>query len=107
MSENSAAGSAKAYTVVQLTIAFASLEEVQAREPGLLAEHLESSERLHEAGDLLMAGAFLEPAEHLETMVVLRSPDAARRFVDGDPFVRAGYALDVRTRAWANMFAPR
>ena len=92
------------YTVVQLTLAFASLDEVQAREPRLLAEHLEKSKRLHEDGDLLMAGAFLDPAEQLETMAVLRTVDAARRFVDGDPFVHAGYALNVRTRPWANMF---
>jgi uncharacterized protein YciI len=102
------AGTEPVYYVVEMTVPYASLAEVQAEAPEALAEHIERSAELHRAGDLLMAGAFLEPdAEdgHLRTMAVCRSRAAAERFVAGDPFVRNGTVLTHRVRAWANMFA--
>jgi uncharacterized protein YciI len=63
---------------------------------------------LPHAGDVLMAGAFLQPDPqdgYLRTMAVCRSQQAAERFVAGDPFVRNGTVLTHRIRAWANMFA--
>jgi uncharacterized protein YciI len=92
------------YTVVQLSIAFASLDEVRAQHPDLLAQHLDNARRMHATGDLVMAGAILEQSDHIETMAVLLSEDAAKRFIDDDPFVSAGFATDVRVRLWANMF---
>src|SRR4051812_13844001 len=96
------------YYVVEMTVPYASLAEVQAAAPQALAEHIRRSAGLHRAGDVLMAGAFLEPdAEdgHLRTMAVCRTRAAAENFVTGDPFVRNGTVLAHRIRAWANMFA--
>ena len=95
------------YTVVQLVLEFTSLDDARARQPQLLAEHLRNSRAMHENGELVMAGAFLEPGDRIETMAVLLSPDAARRFLDADPFVRAGFATEIRVRQWADMFFRR
>jgi uncharacterized protein YciI len=96
------------YHVAFLTTMFDSLDEVRAGAPEALAQHLERSQRLHEAGRLLMAGAFLEPAAGpISTMAVLVSREAAEDFVDGDPFVQMGKVSRWEIREWANMLRPR
>jgi uncharacterized protein len=98
----------RVYYVVEMTVPYTSLAEVQAQAPEALAEHIKRSTELHHAGDVLMAGAFLEPDPqdgYLRTMAVCRGQEAAERFVAGDPFVRNGTVLTHRIRAWANMFA--
>ena len=98
----------RVYYVVELTVPFTSLAEVQERAPEALAEHRARSMELHHEGEVLMAGAFLQPdAEHgyLQTMAICPSQEAAERFVAGDPFVRNGQVLSHRIRPWANMFA--
>jgi uncharacterized protein YciI len=101
-------GTERVYYVVEMTVPFRSLDEVRERAPGTLAEHVARSARLHDDGEVLLAGAFLEPDPsdgHLRTMAVCRSEQAAERFVAGDPFVRDGTVVEHRIRAWANMFA--
>lgn len=95
----------RAFFVVELTLAFPDLDTVKATEPELLAAHLDNSARQHAAGELLMAGLFLDATGTLESMSVLASEDAAHRFLESDPFLRAGYATSSRVRPWANMFA--
>jgi uncharacterized protein YciI len=100
----------RVYYVVEMTLSYTSLAEVQAHAPEALAEHLTRSMELHQLGDVLMAGAFLQPEPEdgtLRTMAICRSQDVAERFVAGDPFVRNGSVLQQRIRPWANMFAPR
>lgn len=96
------------YYVVEMTVAFTSLAHVQQQAPAALADHLARSRALHDEGAVLMAGAFLEPEpddEHMRTMAICVSRDAAERFVAGDPFVRSGHVPAHRIRPWANMFA--
>ncbi len=98
----------RVYHVVEMTVPYTSIAEAQARAPEALAEHIARSTELHDAGDVLMAGAFLQPDPsdgYLRTMAICRSQEAAERFVAGDPFVRDGTVLSHRIRAWANMFA--
>ena len=100
----------RVYYVVEMTLPYTSLAEVQTHAPAALAEHLARSMELHQVGDVLMAGAFLQPEPedgYLRTMAVCRSQEAAERFAAGDPFVRNGSVLQQRIRPWANMFAPR
>lgn len=92
------------YYVVELTIAFPSLEAVRAAEPELLARHLQNAARQHATGHLLMAGLFLDGSGSLESMTIVDGEEAARRFLDTDPFVAAGYVEASRVRPWANMF---
>jgi uncharacterized protein YciI len=98
----------RVYYVVDMTVPYTSLAQAQQQAPEALAEHVNRSAELHRAGEVLMAGAFLEPDPtdgYLRTMAVCRSQEAADRFVAGDPFVRNGTVLMHRVRAWANMFA--
>ncbi|HKS99134.1 MAG TPA: YciI family protein [Rugosimonospora sp.] len=94
--------------VVEMTVGFTSLAQAREQAPQELAEHLRRSTQLHERGEVLLAGAFLAPEpgdEHLHTMAICTSQDAADRFVAGDPFVRSGHVTGHRIRPWANMFA--
>jgi len=96
------------FYVVEMTVPYASLAEAREKAPEALAEHVARTTELYRAGDVLMAGAFLEPDPedgYLRTMAVCRSQQAADEFVAGDPFVRAGTVLAHRIRPWANMFA--
>jgi len=105
---NSESLAERVYYVVEMTVPYTSLAEAQSHAPDALAEHIRRSADLHGAGDVLMAGAFLQPDPqdgYLRTMAVCRSQEAAERFVEGDPFVRNGTVVAHRIRAWANMFA--
>jgi len=73
----------RVYYVVEMTLPYTSLAEVQTHAPAALAEHLARSMELHQVGDVLMAGAFLQPEPedgYLRTMAVCRSQEAAERF---------------------------
>jgi uncharacterized protein YciI len=69
-------------------------------------KHLNRSKELHEAGQLVMAGAFLDHAgQPLRTMAILVSKEAADNYIAGDPFVQIGMVSSSEIREWANMFA--
>jgi uncharacterized protein YciI len=98
------------YYVLEMTVPFSSLADVQRKAADALTAHVAQATELHEQGEVLMAGAFLQPdpaTGYLRTMAICRSREAAERFVERDPFVRSGQVLEHRIRAWANMFARR
>jgi uncharacterized protein YciI len=95
------------YFVALLQTALSSLDEVRQTAPDALSEHLQRSRQLHAEGKLLMAGAFLEPADGpISTMAILPSREAAEAFVEGDPFVRLGLVESSEIREWANILRP-
>jgi uncharacterized protein YciI len=62
------------------------------------------SNRLHKQGILLMAEAFLKnEGEHVSTMRVFPSREAAEEFADGDPFVLNGMVSEWHIRESANI----
>lgn len=94
------------FFVVFMTTRFSSFADVQGEAPEQLAEHVRTSKQLHERGQLIMAGAFLDrPDEPLRTMGVLRTAEDATRYAENDPFVRAGFVEEWHIRQWANIFA--
>jgi uncharacterized protein YciI len=94
------------YHVVFCTLGYSSFEEARVEAPDEISAHIRRSWELHEAGTLLMAGAFLdETDEPLSTMAVALSREAAEEYVKGDPFHLNGMMGDWRLREWANMFA--
>ena len=93
------------YYVVFMTTKFQSMAEVQGAAPAELAAHLARSKQLHEAGVLLMAGAFLDhPNQPVQTMGVLVSREAAEEYARQDPVLAAGMVSDHTIREWTNMF---
>jgi uncharacterized protein YciI len=88
-----------------MTTTFASLDEVRQQAGTLMAEHLETSRRLHADGVLVMAGAFVDhPDEPVATMGILISREAAEDYARNDPFVRLGKVTSWTIREWANIF---
>lgn len=87
------------YYVVQFQTSYRSLEEAMGSDPELIAAHVAHSNQMHDRGELLMAGAFLdEPGQDLQTMAVTTTRQAADAFVIGDPFVTAGKIVEQRVR---------
>ena len=95
------------YYVVFIETAFDSIQDAATRAPAELARHREHSGRMHERGEVLMAGAFIEDTGPLSTMAVCRTREAADAFIAGDPFVQGGLVRSTRVRAWADMFGGR
>ena len=94
-----------AYYVVQMTTRFSSLLDARGSHGEAMAAHMARSRELHAQGVLVMAGAFLEPADGpVRTMGVLTSREAAEDYARNDPFVVAGLVEEYTVRQWANMF---
>ena len=94
------------YFVVQCSLRYSSFEEAKAKAPQEIAAHIQRSKELHEKGELVMSGAFLDNTdEPLSTMGVLPSREAAEEYVKGDPFYIKGMMSRWSIREWANMFA--
>lgn len=64
------------------------------------AEHLQLAREAHERGELLLAGAFAEPAD--QALLVFRSTDSsvAENFAKNDPYVLNGLVKQWRVRPW-------
>jgi len=64
------------------------------------AEHLQLAREAHERGELLLAGAFAEPAD--QALLVFRStdPSVAENFAKNDPYVLNGLVKQWRVRPW-------
>ena len=63
-------------------------------------EHLRLAREAYERGELLLAGAFADPADR--ALLVFRTPDrrAVEEFVQKDPYVRAGLVKRWEIRPW-------
>jgi uncharacterized protein len=63
-------------------------------------EHLGLARAAHERGELVLAGAFSEPAD--AALLVFRCNDksVAESFAKSDPYVRHGLVTEWRVRPW-------
>jgi uncharacterized protein len=63
-------------------------------------EHLRLATESHARGELVLGGAFAEPAD--QAMLVFRAEDSAivERFVKADPYVTNGIVTRWRIRPW-------
>lgn len=64
-------------------------------------EHLNLLRELHKSGDLLLAGAFAEPADG--AALVFRNEKAAENLVNIDPYVRNGLVTKSKIRKWTTV----
>jgi hypothetical protein len=72
---------------------------LEKREPFRRA-HLEHIRASHGRGDLVMAGAFTEPADGAALVFRGASPAAAEAFAKADPYVTNGVVTKWRVRKW-------
>lgn len=64
-------------------------------------EHLARAAEAHERGELLLAGAFAEPADAALFVFKGDSPAAAEAFARADPYVLHGLVTAWRVRPWS------
>ena len=64
-------------------------------------EHLRLAREAHRRGELLLAGAFTEPADR--ALLVFRAADrsVAEEFARNDPYVNRGLVIRWEVRPWA------
>ena len=108
MTDSPTSSSARVYYVVEMTVRYTSLPQAMEQAPEALAEHRARARRMHDAGQVIMAGAFLHPDSEggpLRTMAICSTREVAEDFVAGDPFVIRGEVATHSIREWANMFS--
>ena len=70
------------------------------RRAGFREEHLALARAAHQRGELVMAGAFSEPADGALLVWATGDEEVVRRFVEQDPYVREGLVTRWWTRPW-------
>lgn len=66
-------------------------------------EHLKLAWQAHARGELVLAGAFAEPADGAVAMFKADSIDVAKRFASADPYVLAGLVTHWQVRPWTTV----
>jgi hypothetical protein len=67
------------------------------------AEHLRLAWEAHARGELVLAGAFADPADGAVLLFSGDSPDAAKRFAAADPYVSNGLISQWWVRTWTTV----
>lgn len=70
------------------------------RRGALRANHLKLAWEAQERGELVLGGAFDEPADGGALLFKCDSPDVPDRFAKADPYVRQGLVTAWRIRRW-------
>ena len=63
-------------------------------------EHLGLATAAHERGELLLAGAFADPADGATLLFKGDSASVAEEFARNDPYVKNGLVTNWRVRSW-------
>ena len=63
-------------------------------------DHLARAWQAQERGELVLAGAFSDPADTVLFVFESTSPDVAERFAREDPYVQNGLVAAWRVRPW-------
>lgn len=66
-------------------------------------EHLALARAAARRGELVLAGAFVEPVDGAALLFQGENGDAARAFAEADPYVRAGLVTSWRVRPWTTV----
>jgi uncharacterized protein YciI len=72
---------------------------VEKRKP-LREAHLDSARKAFERGELVLGGAFADPADGAALVFKGEDPSVAERFAGSDPYVVNGLVKNWRVRAW-------
>jgi len=76
------------------------VEDYLSRRGPLREQRLALAEQARSRGEILLAGAFSDPAD--KALLIFRSPDksAPESFAKNDPYVKHGLVRDWEVRAW-------
>lgn len=83
-----------------LALQYDFVDDYLERRAAFRDDHLALARAAHESGELLLAGAFTDPAD--AGLLVWATDDRAvvERFVEQDPYVTNGLVLRWRIRSW-------
>lgn len=76
------------------------------RRTSVRAAHMEHVKPFLERGELVLGGAFADPADG--AVILFRSDirDTAERFAENDPYVARGLVTDWHVREWTTVVGP-
>ena len=74
------------------------VDDYVERRTAFRSDHLKLAREAHDRGDLVLAGAFTEPADG--ALIVFRTETAAQEFANNDPYVKAEIVKSWRVRKW-------
>jgi uncharacterized protein YciI len=67
------------------------------------AEHLRLAWEAHERGELVLGGAYADPADGAALLFQCESEIIPRAFAEADPYVRHGLVKSYRIRTWTTV----
>jgi len=73
------------------------------RRPLHRSEHLRLAWEAHDRGELVLAGALVDPTDSAVLLFQGESDEAARAFAGKDPYVKAGLVTRWSVRPWATV----
>lgn len=79
---------------------YTTVENYVARRAPFRDAHLAMAQAAHARGELVMAGAFAEPADGAVLVFRGDSPCVAEAFAENDPYVQNGLIAEWRVRPW-------
>lgn len=85
---------------MHLALIYELVDDYVERRAPLREEHLGLARAAHESGDLMLAGAFAEPADRALLVWSTDDAEVVRRFVDADPYVANGLVTSWQIRPW-------
>jgi uncharacterized protein YciI len=91
---------------MHLALIYELVDDYLDRRPPLREEHLGLAQDAHARGELLLAGAFMEPSDRALLVWATEDEDVVRRFVDADPYVRNGLVASWSIRQWNVVIGP-
>lgn len=78
-------------------------DDFMERRPDFRREHLEVAWQAHERGELVLAGALLDPPDGALLLFRGEAPAVAEQFAHQDPYVVHGLVRSWRVREWTTV----
>jgi uncharacterized protein len=85
---------------VHLVLIYDLVDDYLDRRGPLREEHLGLAKAAHERGDLLLAGAFADPADRALLVWSTEDETVVRAFAEADPYVANGLVRSWEIRPW-------
>ncbi len=79
---------------------YKTIEDYVEKRAPFRTEHLKLAKEAYERGDIVMAGAFAEPADGAALIFKGDSPTIAEDFAKNDPYVKNGLIKEWTIRPW-------
>jgi uncharacterized protein YciI len=85
---------------MHLILFYDVVDDYLERRAPLRSEHLGLAQAAHDRGELVMAGAYDDPADGAALVFATDDATVVERFVHADPYVRDGLVTNWRIRRW-------